>query len=364
MKSIQFKLLLSYLVILLTGVVVLLLAAQLTAPGAYARHMMTDMPAMKPGHGMGPGSGLANFRAGLFEALGYALGAAALAAFAVSILLSRRIIAPLERMAAAAERIAEGHYNERVEIQGEDELAQLGRRFNQMAEKLESIEAMRRRLIGDVSHELRTPLTTIAGYMEGLMDGVLPANAETYAQIQREAERLERLVNDLQELSRVESGAFSLHLRPLVLAEVVQTTVKRLGPAYEKKGVRLQWELPASLPPVRADEDRLIQVLTNLLGNALAYTPPGGSVTLTAARSNGQVQISIRDTGIGIPAASLPHIFDRFYRVDPSRSRAAGGSGIGLTIAKALVEAHGGSIRAESEGEGKGSTFTFTLPTA
>ncbi len=212
MKSIQFKLLLSYLVILLTGVVVLLLAAQLTAPGAYARHMMTEMPGMKPGHGMGPGSGLANFRAGLFETLGYTLGAAALAAFAVSILLSRRIIAPLERMAAAAERIAEGHYNERVEIQGEDELAQLGRRFNQMAEKLESIEAMRRRLIGDVSHELRTPLTTIAGYMEGLMDGVLPANAETYAQIQHEAQRLERLVNDLQELQP--GGSRRLHARP------------------------------------------------------------------------------------------------------------------------------------------------------
>lgn len=363
MKSIQFKLLLSYLAVLLIGAVVLLLAAQVIAPSAYSRHMMGETPGMGMGRGMGPGgAGLSNFRAGMFEALGYAIGAALLAAVGVSILLSRRIVSPLERMAAASERIAAGHYDERVAIEGSDEIAELGTRFNQMAEKLENTETMRRRLIGDVSHELRTPLTAIKGYMEGLLDGVLPANAETYEQVHREADRLSRLVDDLQELSRVEAGAFILDIHPVRLSDLVQTTVKRLLPAYEKKGVELRWNLPADLPQVLADEDRLVQVLTNLLGNALMYTPAAGAVTVTAAHSGGEVRVAVKDTGIGIPAESLPHIFDRFYRVDKSRSRnAGGGSGIGLTIAKAIIEAHGGQIWAESAGEGQGSTFIFTL---
>ncbi|PWH15234.1 MAG: two-component sensor histidine kinase [Anaerolineae bacterium] len=363
MKSIQAKLLLSYLLVLLVGVVVLLAAVQLSAPTAYSRHMMADMPGMGPGHGMGPGgSGLANFRAGLLEALGYAIGAALLAALAVSILFSQRIVSPLEKMAAATKRIAEGHYDERVHIQGQDELAQLAHRFNQMAEQLENTEAMRRRLIGDVSHELRTPLTAIQGYTEGMIDGVLPADTETLQQIHHETRRLTRLVDDLQELSQVESGAFSLELHPQSLAALVQTTAKRLAPAYEKKGVSLQFNLPANLPLVLADEDRVIQILTNLLNNALAYTPSGGKVTVTATPSGHEVQIAVQDTGIGIPAESIARIFDRFYRVDKSRSRSAGGgSGIGLTIARALVEAHGGRIWAQSAGEGQGSTFTFTL---
>lgn len=366
MKSIQFKLLLSYLAVLLIGVVVLLLAVQFMAPSAYTRHMITEAPGMGMGRGMGPGgAGLANFRAGLFEALGYALFAALLAALLVSYFFSRRIVSPLQKMAAASQRIAAGHYEGRVAIEGADEIAQLGERFNQMAEKLESTETMRRRLIGDVSHELRTPLTAIQGYMEGLMDGVLPANAETFEQVHREAERLGRLVDDLQELSRVEAGAFSLDIHPTNLSDLVRTTVKRLSPAYEKKNVRLHWSLPADLPRVLADEDRLIQVLTNLLGNALMYTPASGTVTVTAAQVGGEARVSVKDTGIGIPPESLPHLFDRFYRVDKSRSRAeGGGSGIGLTIAKAIIEAHGGQIWAESAGEGQGSTFVFTLRVA
>jgi len=298
----------------------------------------------------------------LFEALGYAVVAALLVAVAVSLFFSRRIVSPLREMAGASQRIAAGHYDERVAIAGSDELSQLGERFNQMAERLESTETMRRQLLGDVSHELRTPLTAIKGYMEGLIDGVLPASAETFEQVHREADRLSRLVDDLQELSRVEAGAFVLNLQPVQLADLAQTTLKRLAPAYGKKGVALRWNLPADLPRVLADEDRLVQVFTNLLGNALIYTPSAGEVTVTAALTGGVVQVSVKDTGVGIPVSSLAHIFDRFYRVDPSRSRGAGGgSGIGLTIAKALVEAQGGQIWAESGGEGQGSTFTFTL---
>jgi histidine kinase len=178
-----------------------------------------------------------------------------------------------------------------------------------------------------------------------------------------EAERLNRLVDDLQELSRVESGAFALDLGPVSLPELAETARKRLAAPYAAKGVSLTLDLPAALPPVRGDTDRLLQVLTNLLNNALQYTPSGERVTLSVEARRGEVQVRVADTGIGIPAEHLAHIFDRFYRVDKSRSRqAGGGSGVGLTICKYLVEAHGGRIRVESAGEGQGSTFTFTLP--
>jgi histidine kinase len=377
-ERISAKLLLSYLAVLVVGVAVLLVAVAFATPAAYNRHMLpemmgTPMPGT-PGMGMGmgrgqgsgqPGLGLTNFRAGVLESLQYAVFAALIVAVLVSVFFSRSIVAPLRAMMSASQRIAEGHYDERVVVNGADELAQLAGHFNLMAGRLEQTETVRRRLIGDVSHELRTPLTAIGGYMEGLMDGVLPATPETFEQVRMEAGRLGRLVDDLQELSRVESGAISLDVRPLAVSALVQTTAKRLSLKFDQKHIRLGLNLPPNLPPVLADEDRAIQVLTNLLGNALAYTPAEGEVTVSAALTGDEVQVSVRDSGIGIPAESLPHIFDRFYRVDKSRSRAAGGgSGIGLTIAKHLVEAHGGKIRVESAGEGQGSTFSFTLPVA
>ncbi|MDP2776098.1 MAG: ATP-binding protein, partial [Anaerolineales bacterium] len=241
--------------------------------------------------------------------------------------------------------------------------AQLALYFNQMAEKLNQIESMRRRLIGDVSHELRTPLTAIKGSMEGLIDGLLPATHETYQQIHTEADRLNRLVDDLQELSRVEAHAYQLDIRPVGISSLVQTVTKRLKPHAESKRISLDLELAPDLPHILADEDRVVQVLTNLTGNALQYTPAGGRITISSKQVNNEVQIAVRDTGIGIPPEHLSHIFDRFYRVDKSRSRqSGGGSGIGLTISRALIEAHGGRIWVESAGEGQGSTFTFTLP--
>jgi len=307
----------------------------------------------------------ANFRAGVTEAMLLAVAIASLAALLVSLLFSRGIVAPLQQMTRASQRIAAGHYAERVEISGQDEIAQLGGQFNQMAAELEQVEAMRRRLIGDVSHELRTPLTAIKGYMEGLMDGVLPASAETYQQIHTEAERLSRLVDDLQELSRVEAGAFSLNFAPISLSSLMETTAKRLLPHLQQKNITLNLVLLPELPPLRVDGDRITQVLTNLVSNAIQYTPVGGVVTVSTALTGAEMCVSIADTGVGIPAENLPHIFDRFYRVDKSRSRQeGGGSGIGLTIAKALVEAHGGKIWAESAGVGQGSVFSFTLPLA
>jgi histidine kinase len=233
-----------------------------------------------------------------------------------------------------------------------------------MAARLERTEEMRRQLIGDVAHELRTPLSTIKGSLEGLMDGVLVPDEASLMHLHREAERLQRLVDDLQELSRVEARAFELERRPASVEGLVTTAVERIRRQFDDKGVRLEIDLPAGLPTVLANEDRVGQVLMNLLGNALQYTPDERAVRIRAGRVESEVHIEIQDEGIGIPSEHLPHIFTRFYRVDPSRSRAGGGSGIGLTIAKHLVEAHGGRIWAQSSGAGKGSSFTFSLPIA
>lgn len=378
------KLFLSYFAVILVGVLVLALTVPAVLPEAFNRHIgnMGILPGMgmMPGAGQGQGQGqgfgfgsgqgggmmaelFAGFRAGVFEALGWAAVAAVLVAMLISLLFSRGIQRPLREMMGASQRIAEGHYDERVRVAGMDELGQLAERFNLMAEKLNQVEAMRRQLIGDVSHELRTPLTAIKGSMEGLMDGVLPATEETYQQIHQEADRLNRLVDDLQELSRVESGAYELDLRRVEIAPLLETLAKRFHGQFEAKGVGLELSLPADLPPVLADEHRILQVLTNLTANALQYTPGGGTVTVSAIWTNGHIRFTVRDTGTGIAPEHLSHLFDRFYRADKSRSRAAGGgSGIGLTIAKYLVEAHGGEIRVESEGVGKGSAFSFTLP--
>ncbi len=369
------KLLLSYLAVIVMGVAVLVLTSQSILPSSFDRHM-AGMGAMMNGATMGMGGqgfGSPNataqlygdYRAGFNEALMYASLAAVLVAVVLSLLFSRNVIAPVQAMALASQRIADGHYGERVRVAGEDELAEFSVRFNQMAEKLEQVEAMRRRLIGDVSHELRTPLTAIKGSMEGLIDGVLPPTRETYELIHAEADRLNRLVDDLQELSRVEARAYELEIHPVDVSSLMRTVAKRLTTHAESKQISLDLEVPPDLPQVLADEDRTVQVLTNLAGNALQYTPAGGRVIISAKRFNGEVQIAVSDTGVGIPPEHQAHIFDRFYRVDKSRSRqAGGGSGIGLTIARALVEAQGGRVWAESAGKGEGSTFTFTLPAA
>ena len=278
---------------------------------------------------------------------------------------SRRIVAPIHKLSEASQHIAEGNYEKRVDVNGSDEIGQLAMRFNQMASQLEEVESMRRKLIGDVTHELRTPLTSIKGYMEGLVDGVLPANAETFEQIHHEADRLSRLVDDLQELSRVEAKAYSLDLHPVKVSNLVQTTVKRLSPQATAKRITLRSSLPADLEPILADEDRVTQVLVNLAANAIQYTPEDGEVLISASRHADEIYISVKDSGIGIPPEHIANLFTRFYRVDKSRSRnAGGGSGIGLTIARHLVEAHGGRIWAESAGEGQGSTFTFSMKMA
>ena len=364
------KLFFSFLLVILIGVIVLFLTASLATPRAYMHHLQAMTQASggagMMGRGMNGGGMMSGFYgeflASFNESLLIAAAASTFAAIIASLVLSRGIIAPLRAMASASRRIAEGRYSERVQVEGEDELAEFGRSFNQMATDLEGVEAMRRRLIGDVAHELRTPLTAINGSMEGLVDGLLPPTAETFEQVQREAARLNRLVDDLQELSRVESRAVPLDLESVSIGPAVEAVAERLGRQLEAKRLKLTLQIPTVEIAARADPHRLDQILTNLIGNAIEYTPEGGNVVVSADLKGDFVQIAVRDTGIGIPPEHLPRVFDRFYRVDPSRSRQRGGSGIGLTIARHLVEAQGGGIWVESGGEGKGSMFSFTLP--
>lgn len=366
------KIFISYLLIVLLVVIVLALAVSLSLPSVFERHMAgmgSSMGAMmgRPGSIMTQ-SLFTNFRAAVREAITVAALVAVGAALIASLVVSRQVLRPVHAMTLVSQRIAQGHYTERVPLPGDiqethpDELAQLALSFNQMAGNLEQTENMRRQLIGDITHELRTPLTIIKGTMEGLLDGVLPPNEENYQLVHQESDRLQRLVDDLQELSRVESGAYDLHRLPVAVSDLLTATRRRLERQYEEKGVGFQVIVPAGLPAVLADEDRASQVLLNLAGNALQYTPSGGQVTISARQVGREVEFKVQDTGIGIPQEHLPNLFTRFYRVDKSRSRAGGGSGIGLTIAKHLVEAHQGRIWVESPGTGGGSTFYFTLP--
>ncbi|MHB1006030.1 MAG: sensor histidine kinase [Chloroflexota bacterium] len=367
------KLLISYLIVVAVGALTLAIVMSLVTPLFYDQLMANMMRGMMGGStggmmggGARPGdvSVAATFRETVTYSLLVATGVSSVAALAVSLYVSRRLGEPVQRLAAASRRIAAGHYAERVDASSNDEVGDLAHSFNEMAASLEETERRRVALVGDVAHELRTPLSTIEGYAEGLMDGVVEPSPETFALLHTEAGRLRRLVDDLQELSRVEARQVSLHPRPTPPSRLLQAAAMRLGPHYAEKGVQLSVDAGSDLPAVMADEDRAVQVLTNLLGNALRYTPNGGRVEATASRRGDVVAFTVADSGAGIAAEHLPHLFERFYRADRSRSRAGGGSGIGLTIAKHLVELQGGSIVATSPGPGQGATFTFTLPQA
>ena len=360
------KLFASHLVVVVVGLVTLLLAADLSAPRFFAAHMAgMGMRGPMPMPMAASEAALdAAFRGALAQALLLAGGMAAVAAIGASAFVAARIVGPIQRLASASRRLADGHYAERVPASGDDELGELAASFNELAAALEATERRRLELIGDVAHELRTPIATLRGYLEGLLDGVVAPEAATWATLHDETARLARLVDDLQELSRAEARQLPLNPTALDPGEVVGAATGRLAGAFAEQGLTLSVELAAGLPPVWADRDRAVQVLTNLLTNALRYTPAPGAVRVTAQRDDHGVRVSVADTGLGIAAEHLPRLFERFYRVDKSRSRALGGSGVGLTIARALVEAMGGRIWAESEGPGRGATFSFTLPLA
>lgn len=365
------KLFLSYVVVIVVGIGTVLLVAGSLSPtffSAAMRGMMGGVAGMMAGpDGIMQGLDLAladAFRAALLRGLLVAAAVALLAAMAISAFVAGRIVQPVRRLAIASRRLATGRYAERVPAGGGDELADLAHSFNDMAAELEAVERRRLELVGDVAHELRTPLATLQGSIEGLLDGVVQASPETWARLDGEVGRLRRLVDDLEELSRAEARQIPLQLQAIAPADVLGAAVELLEPSFVEKGVSLETNAPSSLPLVRADRDRAVQVLTNLLSNALRYTSAPGRVTVTARAEEGVMRFSVVDSGVGLSSAELLRVFERFYRTDRSRSRAAGGSGIGLTISRALVEAMGGRIWAESPGAGQGSTFSFELPLA
>jgi two-component system sensor histidine kinase BaeS len=387
--SLGMKLFASYVVVVGIGIGVLVVAASLATPSFFDLRMAQMMGNPNPGRGQGAGPGFGmmgqaavvagnaqaanqldaaladTFRASLGQGLLVAGAAAVATAVGASLLVSRRIVSPIRILAHASHRIADGQYSERVAATGSDELGELGASFNAMAVALEATEQRRTELIGDVAHELRTPLATLRGYLEGLIDGVVEPSDQTWTRLHDETGRMQRLIDDLQELSRAEARQLALHPRRLQPAELVRSAVERLGPAYADKGVTLETNVQPGVRDVVADHDRAIQVLTNLLGNALRYTPAAGHVRVQVASSrHDDVAVAVSDTGVGIPSEHLSRVFERFYRVDKSRSRAMGGSGIGLTIARALVETMGGRIWVDSPGANQGTTFTFTLPAA
>jgi signal transduction histidine kinase len=353
------KLFLSHFLVFLVAVLTLLMVVLLVAPILFGRALE---PASLPG-GADDTVAEAFEQALLLSALAAGV-VAAVAAAVVSLLVSRRFVEPLRSVLAATGRIASGRYGERVPVRDADEVGELSENFNLMARALEEAERRRVEVISDVSHELRTPLSTIRGYVEGLAEGVVEPSQETWTLIYAEFERLGRLVNDLRRLSRAEAGRLDLSLAPMAPTEATRPAVRGMLPLFDEKGVQLQNAVPEDLPSVLADVDRVVQVLSNLLSNALEHTPTGGRVLVEAETGDEEVTFRVTDTGTGIAPEHLERVFERFYRVDKSRSRGDthGGSGVGLAVSRALVEAMGGRIRVDSPGIGEGATFVFTLP--
>jgi signal transduction histidine kinase len=286
------------------------------------------------------------------------IAAAGLAASVMARWAARRITEPIQAVGDATRRMASGNYAVRVPPGDSLELTALADNVNALAAELEETEARRLQLIGDVAHELRTPLQTIEGSMEALMDGVIEPTDEVFAAIADGAARLKRLASDLSALSKTQEGSYRLDLHPLDLVAVLRDVVDLLGHQFVAAGVQLQVET-ASPVTVHADADRLTQILINVIGNSLAYTPEGGTVTVSLPRERDHAVVRIADTGRGLTETDLVRVFERFYRVD---DQASPGTGVGLTIARSLARAHGGDITASSPGLGMGAAFEVILP--
>ncbi len=359
-RSLRARLLIAFLVVGAAALATVGVAVLLTGPGYFA-----DAMGHLPGDPMG--EAMANdTQAAFTDAMRRALVAATLIAIAtatvVSLLVAARLARPITALARAARRIAGGHYAERVPAEEPGELGELAMSFNEMAASLEDTERRRLQLVGDVAHELRTPLTTLDGYLEGLEDGVVEPSAQTWRLLRTETARLTRMVNDLAELWRAEARQLPLHTDAVDVAVVASEVGE--GFAAEARARAITLDLPSGGIVATADRDRVAQIVSNFLSNALRHAPDGSRVAIVVARRGAVVRLSVADEGPGLAADQLEAVFERFYRVDPARSRAVGGSGIGLAIVRALAEAMGGQAWAESAGPGKGATFHLELPAA
>ena len=360
-----YRLFFSHLLVVLIAEAAVYVLVEFFAPRFFAEHVARMVHVVQM---MGMGSMAESLRVDLEHGLSATLTSALLVSLPLSALLaaltaywvSRRLARTANLLASGSRRMASGDYRLRLPVEGRDELAELAVHFNNLAEALDRVEQTRVELIGNVAHELRTPLAALQGYAEAAADGVLPPEAVAKA-ISREVAAMRRLVEDLSLVSRVEAGSVELEPAPCDPAELVRAAHDRFASAFASKGVELRLELPPEgLPPVRADAGRVDQVLANLLANALRHTPKGGRVEIRLASAGAFARFCVRDSGPGIPEAYQQRIFERFFRLDAARSRGSGGSGVGLTVSKGLVEAMGGTMQLSSR-PGEGAEFCFTL---
>jgi signal transduction histidine kinase len=307
------------------------------------------------------GGGNANlFVSGLNRTLLWAALASAVVALIGAFVLSRRIVRPVEALTSAVRKMERGDLSQHVNVASKDEVGELAQAFNSMADKLAHAEQLRRNMVNDVAHELRTPLTNIRCQIEALQDGIRLPSPEVINSLHEEAMLLNRLIDDLQELSLAEAGQLTLNRERVSVASEIDSAVK----AMQRSGAGappITMDVPQDCPDVLADAGRFAQVLRNLLANAMTHTPGDGSIAILARQLDSYVEVTIEDTGAGVPPEDLPYVFERFYRADHSRNRATGGAGLGLAICKQIVTGHGGEMRIEST-PGKGTKIHFTLP--
>lgn len=360
-RRLRARLVISHVLVAVAALGTVLAAVSVVGPGYFA-----DAMGHRPGDAAGQAMDQATLAA-FQEAIGTALVAGAaiglLAAVAVAVALATRIATPLTHLVVAARRIASGHYAERVPPFGEGEIGELAGTFNAMAVSLEATERRRVELVGDVAHELRTPLASLDGFLEGLQDGVVQAEPRTWDKLRGETARLTRLVNDLSELWRAEARQLPLTIESVDLAEIMRDVIEAVVPPDRRRLLQVHEE-PIGQVMARADHDRTAQILVNLVSNAVRYSPPGSPIAVGGRRAVGEVVVWIKDAGVGLTPDQRVRVFERFYRVDPSRSRELGGSGVGLAITAALAAAMGGRVWAESDGSSTGSTFLLALPAA
>lgn len=279
----------------------------------------------------------------------------------LAVMLAYRLLRPIRALTSAAEHLAQGELSQRVDVQGNDEVATLGATFNRMAGSLQQAEQSRRSMTADIAHELRNPLAVQRANLEALQDGIYPMRPENLGPILEQNQLLTRLVEDLRTLALADAGELDLERTPTDIVNLVERVVDRFQPQLISSQIALDLSRPEKCPSFSLDPGRIEQILGNILSNAIRYTPPGGNIRVKLNCSPSGIQLKVHDSGPGIPEEALPYIFERFYRVDKSRSRSEGGSGLGLAIARQLARAHGGTLTAENDPQG-GAIFTLTIP--
>lgn len=361
--SLAARLLGAQALVLLAGAATTWVVASMVAPGTFHTHLQHA----GVGHTAAETIHVERaFNDSLLIALGVALVTSVLMALGVTAYFTRRVQRSTAAVAESAVDIASGQYRARVPSPGlGSEFDLLATTINELAERLGDVETTRRRILADLAHEMRTPLASIEAHLEAVEDGVRELDEATLAVLHSDTRRLQRLAEDISAVSQAEEGRLESRPVPTMAGTLLESAAAAAGDAFDANGVELLVDADTVAGPVLVDPQRMAQVLGNLLDNALRHTPPGGTVKLTVGQPDRRwVELKVGDTGEGIDPAHLPHVFERFYRADAARARSRGGSGIGLTISRALVEAHGGRLSASSEGLGEGATFTVRLPVA